>query len=185
MNKKENLKGNKGLNEKTPNSRSEFAGVKVKIVDFDQRTNRVKIVKVDDNLPLLKDQRVTEKIDQKKAYNPSVEKSLKTSQDDRAPIMAVNDSYASLRGNNDYGFFSYRDGGGNIIKGPLSLATGPEQIRLSGLSTLNPLITSGFASTIVTPLPATVWKLPTAAAVKPLLKDVLIVSTLAAAMGVA
>ena len=101
-----------------------------------------------------------------------------------SPIMEVNDNYSSLRGNPDYGFFSYRQGGGNIVKGPISLATEPHQIKISGISTFNPLITSGFPSTIVTPIPTCVWSLPAAAAIQPLLKDVTIMATLVSAMGV-
>jgi len=176
-------RGNKSVRDKIPKSASEHSGTLVRIVDFDQSKHLVKVVKEVDNKPLLKDQTVDKAIEQKKRYEPTVEKVLKTSEANDGPIISANDNYVSMRGNDDFGFFSYREGGANIIKGPLSIATEPHQVRLAGLTTLNPLITSGFASTIVTPLPTTVWSLPTAAMIKPLLKDILIMGTILAAAG--
>lgn len=183
INKKINHRGNKSISDLIPKAMSEHKGTLVRIVDFDPGKHLLKVVKVSDNLPLMDDQQVDKAIEQKKRYEATGEKVLKTSLAQDGPIVSVNDSYASLRGNDDYGFFSFREGGGNIIKGPLSIATEPHQIRLSGLTTLNPLITSGFASTIVTPIPTTVWALPTAGAIKPILKDILVMGTLLAAVG--
>lgn len=177
------LRPNKTINEKIPKAKSEHAGTLVKIVDYDPAKHLVKVVKFRDNQPLEKDQEMNSKIDQKKAFDHPRAKSLKTLDLPSGPIVEVNDEVASLRGNSDFGFFSYRDGGANIIKGPLSIAAEPHQVRLSGLTTLNPLITSGFASTIVTPLPATVWSIPTTAMVKPILKNVLIAGTILTAAG--
>jgi len=183
MKEKNNLRGNRSLNDKIPKARSEHAGKLIKVVDYDPAKHLVKVVGYRDNEPLDKDQALEEKIMQKKAFDHPRAKSLKTLDLPSAPIIEVNDEVASLRGNSDYGFFSYRDGGANIIKGPLSIAAEPHQIRIAGLTTLNPLITSGFASTIVTPLPATVWAIPTTAMIKPILKNVLIAGTILAAAG--
>lgn len=183
LNKNTEHRGNKSLNDFIKKATSEHAGTLVRIVDFDPAKHLVKVVKVADNQPLSKDQQVDESITQKKKFKHTGEKSLKTSGAPDGPILSANDNYVSMRGNSDYGFFSYREGGGNIIKGPLSLATEPHQIRLSGMTTLNPLITSGFPSTIVTPIPTTVWALPKAAMIKPILKDVLVMGTLLAAAG--
>jgi len=176
-------RGNNSINNFIKKALSEFAGTLVKIVDFDPSKHLVKVVKVVDNKPLMKDQQVDEAIAQKKKFKHNGEKVLKTSQAADGPIIAANDNFVSMRGNADYGFFSYREGGGNIIKGPLSIATEPHQVRIAGMTTLNPLITSGFPSTIVTPIPTTVWAIPTAGMIKPILKDVLIMGTLVAAAG--
>jgi len=183
MDPNRNHRPTKTLSEKIPKAKSEHAGTLVKIIDYDPAKHLVKVVKYRDNEPLDKDQEMDEKIVQKKAFEHPRSKSLKTLDLPSAPIAEVNDEVASLRGNSNFGFFSYREGGGNIIKGPLSIATEPHQVRLSGLTTLNPLITSGFPSTMVTPLPATVWAIPTAAMVKPILKNVLIAGTILAAAG--
>jgi len=59
----------------------------------------------------------------------------------------------------------------------------PNEFRMSAITTLNPLIISGFPSTIVTPLPTCVWSFPSAASIKPIMKSVLIASTILAAAG--
>lgn len=177
------LRGNQSVKDKIPKAASEHSGVLVRIVDFNPSKHLLKVVRVSNNKPLLEDQTVDNAIDQKKRFEATEEKALKTSQTSNGPILSVNDSVASLRGNSDFGFFSYREGGGNIIKGPLSIATEPHQVRLSGVTTLNPLITSGFASTIVTPIPSTIWALPTAGIIKPLLKDILVMGMVMAAAG--
>lgn len=183
MIRKEQHRGNKSISDMIPKAISEHKGTLVRIVDFDPAKHLVRVVKIADNKPLLKDQEIEEAPNQKKRYEATGEKVLKTSLASDGPIVAVNESFASLRGNDDYGYFSYREGGGNIIKGPLSIAVEPQQVRISGLTTLNPLAISGFPSTIVTPIPMTNWSLPTAAAIKPILKDVLVMATLLSAMG--
>jgi len=182
MNKNKDLRGNNSVLQKIPRAVSEHSGVLVRIVDFDPNKHLVKVVRLSDGKPLLKDQVVDTAITQKKRFEHKGEKVMKTSPAADGPIAAVNDDIVSMRGNADEGFYSMRDGG-NLIKGKLSLATEPHNIRLSGLTTLNPLITSGFPSTIVTPIPATIWALPTAAILKPILKDVLVMGTLVAAAG--
>jgi len=176
------LRGNETVLQKIPRAVSEHSGILVRIVDFDPNKHLVKVVKLSDNKPLLKDQIVDTAPTQKKRFEHKGEKVLKTSPAADGPIIAVNDDSSSIRGNADEGIYVFKDGG-NLIKGKLSLATEPHNIRLSGLTTLNPLITSGFPSTIVTPIPATIWALPTAAIIKPILKDVLIMGTLVAAAG--
>jgi len=182
-NKNTEHRGNKSQNDFIPKAASPDAGRIVKIVDFDPSKHLVKVVDAKTNKPILLDQKVEKAISQKKKFEHTGEKILKTSLSGDGPIVSANDNFVSMRGNGDYGFFSYREGGANIIKGPLSLAAEPHKIRLSGLTTLNPLITSGFASTIVTPIPATIWSLPTASMIKPMLKDMLVMGTLIAATG--
>ena len=176
-------RGNKGIGEMTPKAISEHAGTLVRITDYDKNKHKLKVVKLADNQPLDPDQETEEKIEQKKLYDHPNTRTLKVSEAADGPIVEATEDYVSMRGNGDYGFFSYREGGANIIKGPLSIAAEPHQVRLAGLTTLNPLITSGFASTIVTPLPACVWSLPGAATIRTLLKDVLVAGTLMAAAG--
>lgn len=183
MNTVKNLKGNNAINNKTPKARSEHAGTIVKIVKYHGDKHALQVVARDTNLPLDKDIDVLDAVQHQEAFVKPSGKVIKTLDAPGAPILEVNDYYASIRGNADYGFFSFREGGGNIIKGPLSLATEPHQIRLSGVTTLNPLITSCFPSTIVTPIPTTVWNIPGAGAIQPLLKDVTIMATLVSAMG--
>lgn len=177
------LSGNKPITNKTPKARSEYAGTRIRVTQYDAAKHLVKVVDSETNQPLARDLEVIEPVSQKQAFTKPNSKVIKTLDAPGAPILEVNDYYSSIRGNADYGFFSYREGGGNIIKGPLSIATEPHQIRLGGLTTLNPLVTSGFPSTIVTPIPMTVWNLPGAGAIQPLLKDVTIMATLVAAMG--
>lgn len=168
---------------KIPQARSINAGTMVKIVEYDPAKHLIKVVRSSDNQPLEPDVQVDRDIVQSKAYNRPAGKSLKTLSAPGAPILEVTDSYASMRGNGEFGFFSFREGGGNIIKGPLSIGAIPSQIRLAGITTLNPLLTSCFPSTIVTPIPTTIWSLPAASAIQPLLKDVTIMATLVSAMG--
>jgi len=179
----DNQRGNKSISDMIPKAMSADKGTLVRIVDFDPAKHLVKVVRMSDNKPLLKDQEIEEAPSQKKRYKPTGEKVLKTSQAGDGPIISANDNVVSMRGNADYGFFSFREGGGNIIKGPISFGVEPQQIRISGLTTLNPLATSGFPSTIVTPIPMTNWALPTAAAIKPILTNILVMGTLMAAIG--
>lgn len=168
---------------KIPQGRSINAGTMVKIVEYDPAKHLIKVVRSSDNQPLEPDVQLDQDVIQQKAYSRPAGKSLKTLSAPGAPILEVTDSYASVRGNAEFGFFSFREGGGNIIKGPLSLGAIPSQIRLAGVTTLNPLLTSCFPSTIVTPIPTTIWSLPAASAIQPLLKDVTIMATLVSAMG--
>jgi len=168
---------------KIPKAYSENAGTLVRIVDYDPEKHLVKVVRLDNNKPLELDKETLEDINQKKTYDQPNSKVLKTSLASDGPIVESNEVFARVCGNDNHGFFSYREGGANIIKGPLSIATQPHQVRLAGLSTLNPLITSGFPSTIVTPIPTCVWNLPSAGIIKPLLADVMTAATIVAAAG--
>jgi hypothetical protein len=153
-------------------------------VDYDPANHLVKVVKAADNKPLEKDYETQQEVIKKKPYKQPRSKVLKTSSAGDGPIIEVNDSLASMRGNADYGFFSYREGAGNIIKGPISFGAAAQQMKFQGLHTLNPIALSGFPSTIVTPIPTFLWALPAAAAVKPLLKDITVMGTLVSAFGV-
>lgn len=164
-----------------PKAKSEYAGTIVKIVDYDPANHLVKVVK-QDGKPLEKDYETQQKVLQKKTSKQPTSKVLKTSNAGSAPIVEVDDTSASIRGNADNGVFVFREGGGTIIKGPISLGTSANQIKVSGLHTLNPIALSGFPSTIVTPIPTFLWSLPSAGAIKPLLKDVAIMSTLVSAL---
>ena len=171
------------ITNKIPQGRSSNAGTMVKIIEYDPARHLLKVVRSSDNRPLEPDAQVQHNVAQGKQYSKPAGKSLKTLSAPGAPILEVTDSYSSVRGNGEFGFFSFREGGGNIIKGPLSIGAIPSQVRLSGITTLNPLITTCFPSTIVTPIPTTIWSLPAASAIQPLLKDVTIMATLVSAMG--
>lgn len=171
------------VSNKTPQGRSINTGTMVKIVEYDPARHLIRVVRSSDNQPIEPDAQVDQDVVQAKAYNRPAGKSLKTLSAPGGPILEVTDSYASVRGNAEFGFFSFREGGGNIIKGPLSIGAIPSQVRLAGITTLNPLLTSCFPSTIVTPIPTTIWSLPAASAIQPLLKDVTIMATLVSAMG--
>lgn len=166
---------------KIPKAKSEYAGTIVKIVDYDPANHLVSVIK-QDGKPLEKPYETQQAVLQKKTYSQPTSKVLKTSNAGDGPVIEVDDTSASVRGNADYGFFSFREGGGNIIKGPLSIGAAPNQIKVSGLHTFNPIALSGFPSTIVTPIPTFLWSLPAAGAIKPLLKDVAIMSTLVSAL---
>ncbi len=170
---RENFKSSKGsVNE----------GVLVIIDDYDPLKHRLKVKRAEDGSPLEPDRNIQDKIEQKKSYEVDDKKVFKADDDPKGPIAEITRDYARLAGSPDYGFFSYKEGA-NFIKGPLSLIAKPGDIRLSAITTLNPLLISCFPSTIVTPLPTCIWSIPGAAAIKPILKSVLIASTLLAATG--
>jgi hypothetical protein len=159
-----------------------LAGVKVRIVDYDPSRHLVRAVMMDGS-PLAPDSPVDEKLHLEKKFEKHPSKSLKYSDDLNAPILEVTAELASMRGNKNYGFYTFKEGGGNIIKGPLSIATDPHQVRIAGLNTLNPLIISGFPSTIITPIPTTLFSIPGTGAIGSLMKNTIILGTLVAAMG--
>ena len=173
----QNLVKNSGVGNKIPKAKSEYAGKIVKIKDYDPAKHLVSVVDLE-NRPLEQDLETQQRVVQKKAYDQPPTKVLKTSDAADGPILEVGNSSVSMRGNGDYGYFSYREGGANIIKGPLSIGASADKIKVGGLHTLNPLAFSGFPSTIVTPIPTFLWALPSAAIIKPLLKDIAIMSTL-------
>lgn len=170
-------------NKRVPKSKSEDCGVLVKIQDYDSRTHRVSVVRADNNQPLRDGTWIENAPDQKKAFEHRKAKSLKTSPIKDGPILEVTDDLAAVRGSSQHGFFSYKDYG-NIIKGPLSIAAQPHEVRLSGITTLNPLVTTGFPSTIVTPLPMCVFSIPGAGVAGQIAKDVAIMAGLVSALGV-
>lgn len=180
---RKDIKKGESVGNKIPKSGSEYAGTTVRIVDYDPSRHLVRVVKTADNSPLEKDLESPEKINKRKSFDTPTGKTIKTLNAANAPTLHVDDNSASLRGNSDYGFFSFREGGGNIIKGPLSIASAFSQVKIGGLSTLNPLLQSGFPSTIVTPIPTCLWSLPSASVIKPILKDVAVMQTLVSALG--
>ena len=183
MRKMHELKGNDSVNNKIPRGRSEYAGAKVRVAEFYPDIHAVKLIDITTNTPVQADAEFEEEIKLKKGFKKPRGKVIKTLPAADAPLLEVTNEYVSMRGNGDYGFFSYRESGGNIIRGPLSLATEPHQIKLSGVTRLNPLITSGFPSTIVTPIPTTIWALPSTQMIAPLVRDVTAMATIVAAMG--
>ena len=158
-------------------SGSEHSGVLVKIVDYDPRHHRVKVVRADNNQPLRPSKTIDREINQAKAYEQQTAKTLKTFPGAEGPIVQVSNEEAKIQGSSQYGLVSSRQYG-NIIKGPLSIEALPHEIRLSGINTLNPLLTSGFPSTMVTPLPTTMFALPGAALVGGMAKDIAMMSAL-------
>lgn len=155
-------------------------GILVTIESYDPLNHRLRVKRVSDGQPLECDSSVEQAVSPPVTYAVEDQRVLKSSDDPNGPIIQVNDNFARLGGSQDYGFFSYGDGA-NFIKGPVSIVCTPDQVRMSALTTLNPLIVSGFPSTIVTPLPMCLWSLPGADAVASLLAGVTMAATLIAA----
>lgn len=166
-----------------PKGDSKHANTLVKIKEFDPAKHLLKVVRASDGEPLEKDVNVLGEVTQTKAYDKRAAKAIKTGDRSDSPIMEIDDDGASLRGSSDYGYYSYNKFG-NIIKGPLSISAAPQEVRLSGVTTLNPLLTNCFPSTIVTPIPVAIWSIPGAGLVAPISKDLAVMATLIAAMGV-
>lgn len=162
---------------------SELSGTPIRIKDYNPSKHLLKVVRVDNGEPLEEDLTILGEDTQVKPYEQVSSKCLKTSEKQDGPILQATDDAVSMRGSKESGFYSFAEHG-NIITGPLSIAAAPQDIRLSGVNTLNPLITSGFPSTIVTPIPATLISIPGGAAMKQIAKDVVLMSILVAAMGV-
>ena len=162
-------------------SQSRYAGQIVRIIDYDMAKHAVKVVKKD-NQPLEKDKKISGDIKQEKQYEVQDRKFLKTSRDPKGSIIEVTHEEASIRGSNENGFFSMQKHG-NIIKGPLSITAQPHEIRLSMFTKLNPLITSGFASTIVNPIPTTIFSLPAMDGMKVISEGVAMMTVLLSAGG--
>jgi hypothetical protein len=162
--------------------KSELSGTLVKIQDYNPSTHRLKIVSLETGEPFHQPMHLDGEIDQSKTFDKSNSKVLKTLAAPDAPIIEVNDSQASLRGSKTNGFFSTREFG-NIVKGPTSFSAQPHEIRIGGIMTLNPLLMTGFASTMVTPIPTFQWSLPVGAMLGPIVKDIALISTLVGALG--
>ncbi len=153
------------------------AGTIVRIQDYNPTYHTLKIVRDSDGKPLRPSKTTENKVINQKLFDQPNTKVLKTLPAPDAPIIEVNDEEASVRGSSNYGFFSSRQFG-NVLKGPVSFSAQPHEIRIGGLMTLHPLLTSGFPSTIVTPIPTLQWSLPTAAMLGPMAKDIALISTL-------
>lgn len=156
---------------------SEFAGVPCRIVDYNPNTHLVQLVKASDGEPLIDGIGVETSVDQRKPYEQPSAKIIKTLAAPDAPIVEVNDLEASIRGSSNSGFYSLREGG-NIVKGAISFSASPSEIKIAGVTNLNPLITSCFPSTIVTPIPTTQWAIPGAGMLGTIAKDVILMGTL-------
>lgn len=167
-----------------PKSESKHSGTLVRIKDFNDSKHLLKVTRADDGEPLEKDIELPGDIRQNKPFEKRAAKTIKTLPTQNGPIMEVTDDQVSIRGSSESGFISDNQFG-NIIQGPTSITAAPHEIRLSGVTTLNPLLTTCFPSTIVTPLPVTVWSLPGAGLVGPIAKDIAVVGTLIASLGVA
>lgn len=156
---------------------SKNKNVLVKILDYDPAKHRLKVVKADDNQPLRSDFWSAAKDEQEKVYDHHTSKTIKASPAAGAAILEVEPEMVSIRGSADSGFYSTKNSG-NIIKGSLSIEAEPAQIKIAGLYRLNPLITSGFASSIVTPIPFVIFDLPGAAMVAQMAKDIAVLAPL-------
>lgn len=165
-------------NSKTVASKkSEFSGVLVKIKDYNPAHHSLKVVRLSDGKPLVGNITRTSNINKPKPYDQPNTINFKTLAAPNSPIFEVGDDEVSIRGSSSNGFHSTKDFG-NIIKGPLSISAMPHEVRISGLMTLHPLLTSGFPSTIVTPIPTLQWSLPSGSMLGPIAKDIALMSTL-------
>ena len=160
---------------------SEFAGTQCKIVNYNPNTHTLDLVRASDGKPLIEGIKLTAGTKQARPYEAQTTKSLKTLSAPDAPILEVADNQASIRGSSNNGFYSLRSGG-SVIKGPLSVEASPSQVKLSGVTNLNPLLTSCFPSTIVTPIPVAQWNIPGAASLQTISKDVMLIGALIGAL---
>lgn len=71
----------------------------------------------------------------------------------------LRENEAAMIGSPEHAFYTSKEFG-NIIKGPLSVTAAPQQIRIHGFWTLNPLLLSMVPSTIITPVPTLVFNPP-------------------------
>jgi hypothetical protein len=162
--------------------RSKYAGTLVQIADYDSQKHLVDVTRLD-GTPLEGSRTVEKEVEQKKVYEIENRRVLKIDDDSNGSVLEVTNNYARLSGNKENGFFSYKEDGNNIIKGPLSIAAMPGQVRLGGITTLNPLLISCFPSTIVSPMPTCIFNIPGVQAVKYLQKAVGTMATLVAVCG--
>lgn len=166
-----------------PRSCSEHKGTIVQIKDVNPSNHTLKVVRASDGQPLEDGAYVEGRIEQIKPYQANLSKWLKVSEFQDGAIVEVSEETVSIRGSSNNGFFSTSQFG-NIIKGPTSFSAAPHEIRMTGVTTLNPLLTSCFPSTIVTPISTNVWSIPGASMLAPIAKDVSIMATLITALGV-
>lgn len=161
--------------------KSELAGKLVQIQDYNPSSHTLKVVDAKTKKPIVDKIDTITDIQRSKPFEQENSKVLKTLPAPDAPIVEVNDSEASVRGSSDSGFYSSREFG-NIVKGPISFSAQPHEMRMAGLFTLHPLLTSGFPSTIVTPIPTFQWSLPSGAMLAPIAREVALISTLIGAV---
>lgn len=93
----------------------------------------------------------------------------------------IGSGFASTQGSEDHGFFS-DEALGNFIKGPISITTKPENIRINGFWTLNPQLLSCIPSTIVTPVSTLNFNLPVSSSLELMKEAVSIMATMTAAL---
>jgi hypothetical protein len=164
-------------------SGSKHSGTLVKVKDYNPGKHTLKVVDARTGDPLEVAIDMIGESTPSKPFEQRNAKTLKTTSTSNGPIIEVTDDMASFRGSPTSGFFSTANHG-NIIKGPISLEAAPHEIKLTGINTLNPLLTTGFASTIVTPIPTTIFSIPGGSMFAPVMKDIAIAATLIAAFGV-
>ena len=153
-------------------------GTLVVIEDYLESEHLLKVRRLNDGKPLIPPISTTEKIVRSQTTgNDNNIKTMKTLAAPDAPIVEVNDHSTSIRGSSNNGFNSFREFG-NVVTGPTSFSAQPNEIRISGLMTLHPLLMSGFPSTIVTPIPTMQWSLPTGGMLGPIVKDIALIATL-------
>jgi hypothetical protein len=157
--------------------KSEFAGTLVEIKDYNPAHHSLKVVRLSDGKPLIGNTTRSENSSKSKPFEQSNTINFKTLSAPDSPIIEVGNDEVSIRGSSNDGFHSSREFG-NIIRGPTSFSAMPHEIRISGLMTLHPLLTSGFPSTILTPIPTLQWSLPSGAMLGPIAKDIALMSTL-------
>lgn len=165
------------------NKNHKHAGTLVRIKEYNPSKHLVKVVRAADGEPLEKDGMISQEINQTKPFDQRTAKVLKTSDKSDGPIVEVTDDMVSIRGTKDSGIYSTAQFG-SIITGPLSIGAAPQDIKISGINTLNPLISSGIPSTIVTPIPVCLFDFPGAKAIGPITRDVATMAILVAAMGI-
>lgn len=157
--------------------KSELAGTLVVIQDYDPAHHSLKLTRLSDGKPVVDKITTTENVQKTKIFEQPVSISFKTLAAPDSPILEVDDTEASLRGSATNGFHSTREFG-NIVKGPISFSAEPHEMRVSGLMTFHPLLSSGFPSTIVTPIPTFQWSLPSATMLGPIAKDIALIGTM-------
>jgi hypothetical protein len=164
-------------------SGSKNTGELVKIKDYNPGKHTLKVVSAKTGQPLEAPITMVGESVASKPWDQRAAKTMKTLDVPHGPIAEVTDKMASLRGSPKSGFFSTAEYG-NIIKGPLSIEAAPHEIKLTGITTLNPLLITGFPSTIVTPIPTAIFTLPSGGLIGPIAKDVAVAAALLAAFGV-
>ena len=157
--------------------KSELAGTLVVIQDYNPAHHALKLTRLSDGKPVRDSITSSENVAKSKPYEQTNNKTFKTLAAPDAPIIEVNDTETSIRGSSTNGFHSTREFG-NIVKGPISFSAEPHEMRVSGLMTFHPLLSSGFPSTIVTPIPTFQWSLPSASMLGPVAKDIALIGTL-------